>query len=437
MTVHVKRILSSEKTFCLFGTSLSLGNQGCRALTVSLIKLIKIFVPDAKIILLESTTQSETKKVLFPDRDVEIDVIHYRLSPKSNLSSQQLWIFFLSVVHRIIPIGFIRRIIIKSVPVLQAIENADFIGDIRGGDSFSDIYGLKRMVLGSMMPISAILMRKKLVLLPQTYGPYKFWISRVIARYLMKHSGFIMARDKFGVDYIKEDLLKNHKNIAVNFCPDVAFTLDPIEPSVLSVKPPFNKSKYIGINISGLLYNGGYSKKNMFGLHFDYKQMISKLVASILDSTESDVVLIPHVFSKGVENDYDACLEVYEKVNGTHPGRVHVVCGQYDQSQIKSIIGRCDFFIGSRMHACIAAVSQHIPCIGIAYSRKFFGVFESVGLGSFIIDGRSVDEQKLIEICLELMKRREKASEVLNQNVILIKEKLLSEFRDLFKHYTF
>jgi polysaccharide pyruvyl transferase WcaK-like protein len=38
-----------------------------------------------------------------------------------------------------------------------------------------------------------------------------------------------------------------------------------------------------------------------------------------------------------------------------------------------------DFFMGARIHACIAAFSSGIPIIPMAYSRKFAGLFGSIG----------------------------------------------------------
>jgi polysaccharide pyruvyl transferase WcaK-like protein len=58
---------------------------------------------------------------------------------------------------------------------------------------------------------------------------------------------------------------------------------------------------------------------------------------------------------------------------------------------MKALIGRCDLFLGSRMHACIAAISQHVPTVGLAYSNKFRGVFESVGMREWVIDIRGCD----------------------------------------------
>ncbi len=42
------------------------------------------------------------------------------------------------------------------------------------------------------------------------------------------------------------------------------------------------------------------------------------------------------------------------------------------------------------MHSCIAALSQGVPCVRVAYSRKFEGGFESVGVKDWVVDGRSI-----------------------------------------------
>ena len=61
----------------------------------------------------------------------------------------------------------------------------------------------------------------------------------------------------------------------------------------------------------------------------------------------------------------------------------------YSEREIKHVIAQCDFFVGARMHACIAALSQCTPA-AMAYSDKFLGVFRSVGVESAVIDVRSL-----------------------------------------------
>jgi polysaccharide pyruvyl transferase WcaK-like protein len=48
-------------------------------------------------------------------------------------------------------------------------------------------------------------------------------------------------------------------------------------------------------------------------------------------------------------------------------------------SDAKSYIASLDFFMGARMHACIAAFSSGVPVVPMAYSRKFAGLFGSLG----------------------------------------------------------
>ena len=81
------------------------------------------------------------------------------------------------------------------------------------------------------------------------------------------------------------------------------------------------------------------------------------------------------------------------------------------------MIGVCDFFVGSRLHSCIAALSQGIPTIGIAYSKKFKGVFESVGAGDWVIDGCAMKNQDAIARFIALFEKRASMRLKLTENV--------------------
>ncbi len=154
----------------------------------------------------------------------------------------------------------------------------------------------------------------------------------------------------------------------------------------------------IGINVNGLMYNGGYNRANMFGLKLDYRTFLPELIATLLKEGRDEVWLVPHTYGPpdSVQSDPEACRKVRSALDASLQQRVRIVTGEYDQHEIKAIIGRCDFFIGSRMHACIAALSQGIPCVGVAYSMKFAGVFESAGIRDWVVDGRTVASQAAI-----------------------------------------
>jgi polysaccharide pyruvyl transferase WcaK-like protein len=97
---------------------------------------------------------------------------------------------------------------------------------------------------------------------------------------------------------------------------------------------------------------------------------------------------------------------VYDELRVRYPERLFCVRGTYDQNEIKYIIGRCDVLIGSRMHACIAALSQEVPAVGIAYSDKFRGVLESVGVAGLVTDARCDEVSRVLDVIREAVSNR-------------------------------
>jgi polysaccharide pyruvyl transferase WcaK-like protein len=382
------------------GASLGTYNMGVSALAASMVKIIKTIHPDANISLLIGNKSSKEQLLKLPGNKIlRLQIVNYRLSPKSNLSEHLFWILFMAVLWRIIPIKTIQEKIIDQTPWLKTLQQADLVGDIRGGDSFSDIYGLGRLVIGSIPVLIVFLMKKKLILLPQTYGPYNSKIGQFIAKTIINKALHILSRDKQGIEEIQKLTNKQNSKKEVIFCPDVAFMLDPILPNSIAIKPAIIKDPnvpLIGVNINGLMYNGGYTKDNMFGLILDYKKFSKEVILNILEKTNAHILFIPHTYHPMVESDPDACNDVMNSVNKKYIDRIHIVEHEYDQSEIKGIIGLCDFFIGSRMHACIAALSQGIPTVGVAYSRKFAGVFDSIGAGDMVADARKLTAEDII-----------------------------------------
>ena len=67
------------------------------------------------------------------------------------------------------------------------------------------------------------------------------------------------------------------------------------------------------------------------------------------------------------------------------------------------------------MHACIAALSQSIPAVGIAYSKKFQGVFESIGLGNCVADAFQCSKDELLSTVTTVFENREQMRKHLDE----------------------
>jgi polysaccharide pyruvyl transferase WcaK-like protein len=274
-------------------------------------------------------------------------------------------------------------------------------------------------------------------MLPQTYGPFERAITRAAARYVIKNASAVYSRDRRGLEFLRLLMKKHNCNGKLRFVPDVAFVMDTTVPGRLDAAISRLTGKrdniVIGFNISGLLFNGGYTRNNMFGLKADYERLVYDIIARLMSYDKTTVLLIPHVFPPAgyeVESDEAACLRVLSEIDRRHNGRILLAGGKYSHTEIKYVIGLCDFFIGSRMHACIAAMSQCIPTVGIAYSWKFEGVFESVNMADCVADARYCSEREITEKIDNVFARRYEIRQSLEAVMPEVKKNILNIFME-------
>ena len=269
------------------------------------------------------------------------------------------------------------------------LRQCDIVFDIGEGDSFADIYGNKRLAIQVFAKLLVAVFGKTLILAPQTIGPFKTATGRFLGQLGMKCAKRLFARDHLSMQYLAE--LGNAKKSTEVI--DVAFAL-PFNKSLFSDGSAITK---VGINVSGLLYNGGYSGKNEFNLALDYQKLIEDACGYFTGLPNVDVYLVPHVISAHsvTEDDYRASENLVEKFPG-----LKLAPRFRSPSEAKSFISNMDFFTGARMHACIAAFSCGVPVLPMAYSRKFNGLFNSLGY-QHVIDCLAVTTDSALQMLKE------------------------------------
>jgi polysaccharide pyruvyl transferase WcaK-like protein len=291
------------------------------------------------------------------------------------------------------------------------------------------------MAYGTLPQLLALLAGKKLVLLPQTLGPFKSRIARFAARYILRRAQLVYARDHRTLRETVAAFGFEHLSGKFRFHYDVGFVVDAVAPAQIDlVGLPVEKQEWscrVGLNVSGLLAMGGYTRNNMFRLYSDYNKLVKRLIEFLIDIKKAEVLLVPHVFGRAGESDAAVCEKVYEELKTRYQGRLGFVRGRYNQNEIKYIIGSCDFFIGSRMHACIAALSQNIPAVAVAYTDKFIGVMESIGRGGSVADPREMTEEEIVMFVDRAFEQRASVRQELEKTMPQVKATALRLFDDI------
>ena len=420
---------------CLLGASFDTGNLGVSALAESSVKCILTRWPDARIVLLASSRVEAWHKLNLAGRTVDLQKVPIRFS-KNVLLPHHYGVLFLGVlVLRLLPFKWVERWLLRRNATLKLLVGTNLFVDISGGDSFSDIYGMRRFTLAFLVRLLPLMLKKTVILFPQTYGPFKRAVARAMARYVFRRAKRIYSRDQASLDYVRSQLHSPTAQDKTSFAPDVAFLLEPREPGELGIDG-FDQCRngdgtVVGLNVSGLIYYGGYKGGNEFGLGVDYRTMVDVIVERLLRQDDVVILLVPHVVPPGgyrdnTENDLAACLDVQRRFSDRHPGRLLVAQGRYDQGEVKYVIGMCDFFVGTRMHSCIAALSQCIPAVGVAYSKKFKGVFATAGVEDLVADMRSLDVDDILGIIETALASRESIAGRLRETMPEVKRQVLN-----------
>ncbi len=422
---------NSHPTIALLGAGFTTGNHGVSALASGTLTALRHADADAELVFLDYGREAMVSRDRIGNSEVQCETINLRFSKKPWQPNHIARLLLVAALLRLVPCRDTRRKMAERNPWLCRILDAQLHLSIAGGDSFSDIYGMQRLLYVVLPQMLVLWLGKPLVLLPQTYGPFESPLARVLARHVIKRAALVYSRDMEGVEAARA--LVGGADARIQFAYDMGFALEPRPPAddvrrqVETIK---QNGPVVGLNVSGLLYMGGYNRSNMFGLRAAYPQLVHALLDELIQKLGAQVLLVPHVFGgdENPENDQKACERIFADFGSRHAGRLHYLPGRFDHHEIKYLIGQCDFFMGSRMHACIGALSQGIPAVGLAYSRKFAGVLDSVGGGSRVVDLRSSDEAQVLAAVREAFAQREVLRRQLEEKMPSIRESVLGLF---------
>jgi len=384
----------------ILGATFNTGNRGVSMLAAGAIQCVLHRFPQASIDMLDYGYTGYSFDFKYNERTVPIRFVNLRFSKKFYLANNIALLIGLALVSKLIPLRAVRQWLLSRNPWMREIMETDVACAVSGGDSFSDIYGIGRFLYVALPQLLMLLTNRRLVLLPQTIGPFQSPLVTRMAKYILDRAEIVYCRDHISAGIARKLLDCKAEDQKVRFCYDMAFAVPPVTPKSLDLvglpSMKGNAHPVVGFNISGLLLSGGYTQDNMFGLKVDYRTMVYDLIRMLIEEKSAIVVLIPHVFgaSTSLESDTGACESVFESLGEKYRGRIGLVRGDYKHDEIKHVIGGCDFFLGARMHACIAALSQNIPTVLIAYSDKFAGMAKAIGGGS-VIDPRHMESKEI------------------------------------------
>lgn len=242
--------------------------------------------------------------------------------------------------------------------------------------------------------ILALRLGKKVIIFPNSFGPIKGKINRIMLRAIINRCELVYAREKKSFECLKNIGCKN-----VKLSHDLAY--HALKKDCLPGSLDFLRQDKRKIGVTVRPYRFPESKKPLQS----YEKYIES-IAGFCDATqEYDIYFIVQVQGPSAhEDDRIAIKDVLKKCKRTD---VKVIDGSYDYSDLISIYSHFDFLVGTRFHSVIFSQISGVPTLAIAYGgNKTAGIMKEVGLEDFVIDINNISEDKLTYKFRELVKYR-------------------------------
>ena len=162
---------------------------------------------------------------------------------------------------------------------------------------------------------------------------------------------------------------------------------------------------------------------------FEDLELYVPLIRFFLDDLHAQLLLIPHVYRTNFRTgqriqgpDYTILKTLSSMVSRYNTSEnLKVIKGIYSPSEVKGLVGRLDLYISGRLHAGVAALSQNVPTILLAYGHKHFGFAKMLKMEEYVWQ-QSMGADVLVTMAKQIWVSREKVKEKLQRWVPRIQE---------------
>ena len=289
------------------------------------------------------------------------------------------------------------------------------------GNCFRDSWGLRRLLFYLYPAFIAIILKKDLIFYGQTMGPFTTRCGELLARFVLRRAKLITVREAISRDILRE------LGIRALLTTEPAFILEPsFLPELQSQIVEFKgESRVVGISLSqsAVLLNKWPSTSAKDRLISSYVDIMAQVVDYLVQQRMARIMLVPHTYGPGKFDDRVPQSRVAAKLHSRE--KVLSITHEYEPEELKGAIGKCWIFIGTRMHANIAALSQGIPTIAVRCDHKTEGIMKQLGMERYLVDFYTMRIDDMVRKIDDLWDNRERISQMLQSKMKAIRGQAL------------
>ncbi|MBD2112386.1 MULTISPECIES: polysaccharide pyruvyl transferase family protein [Cyanophyceae] len=260
------------------------------------------------------------------------------------------------------------RLGLITYPQINAVLDAS-------GFNYSDQWGLEKTAAMLELAERCKKAGKKVVLLPQAFGPFKNREIRDKFSKILSLSDLVFARDDISYKYLI-DLAEDNSKIKLG--PDFTNLLTGITP------------KYIPENIQNticIIPNVRMTDKTSKDVSNSYFHFLESSIKGVQSKGFEPLIVV-----------HENCdIGLAEALKDKFGNSVELIIEE-NPLRLKGLIGKSYAVIGSRFHGLINSLSQGVPCIATGWSHKYRMLMKDYNCPECLLEDIGSEEKILQKI---------------------------------------
>ncbi|WP_312697188.1 polysaccharide pyruvyl transferase family protein [Sphingobacterium mizutaii] len=272
-------------------------------------------------------------------------------------------------------------------------------------------------------------MNKKVVFLPNSYGPFKGLTVENQVKSVFNKMDLVYAREFVSAESLGKLL---NKNIPVEM--DLGFFLEMgSDVKALEILRKYNFSdtdKIVGITIRPWRFPG---LNNPEKLYDKYINSVVETAKMLIEKGYKIALCNQSLGPNAHEDDRNAIHDFLKLLNNSS---VIWINENLSCQELKAVYSKFHFFIGTRFHSIIFSLTSIVPSIAIGYGgNKAKGIMGDFNLDECVVQIQDVDAMKLKEMVEKALNSYDEIKGQLRTSMELVEEsrrRLIKDIQSLF-----
>ncbi len=387
-----------EKTLDILVIGANLCNRGAESMLLTLISEIQLEIPDAKF---------SVWSYAHDDRKRAGTVVHsepngINATFKLSCNHKNLGLLFLQGLLCVAPFPVTSKIARNFSAFIRSVDQADAVVDISGFALAGD-RPWWRHVIYLLEARTAHACGTPFLAMTQSFGPFRTFWNKTIARWALANARFISARGPMSARHLEAIGLSEGRDFIV--APDITyqFAAAPAgsarEILLESARPRIAVIPNTNVYYQSAAQSTGHGDGNA------YVVTLARICHQAIVQHGCTLVFILHECYPSRFDD-SSLVEIIRR-DPTIKAHSIVLENSLSASMIKSVVLQCDAVITSRYHGMLAAFSGGIPAFVPGWADKYTESAEIAGTPEFTFKFAQSDPDSIVNHFTQFWETRE------------------------------